>query len=391
MVDIFILGFKEMLIANDFLCKVCAEGCLEILDEYHFLPRVTSDSKPWPAGGQLSVCQSCGTIQKLPDETWQQEASQIYRQYEIYHLTNGAEQLVFAESGAEPRSQRLVNFVVSHVRLPISASLIDIGCGNGEALANFSSALPEWKLYGSELRLDALPRLRKLRNFKELYTVPPGRIPGRFSFVAMIHSLEHMPDPLAMLNDVRDLLDEKGILFVQVPDAENSPFDFLVVDHLVHFTRSSLIALVSRAGVLPEVLVNDVVPKELTFLGSRHSRSAATIDPNDGIQTARKAVQWLAGVFAQVQSLAKCGPIGVFGTSIAGMAVYGSVRNQVSFFVDEDPSRIGNFFDGKPILPPSAIPANHPVFVAFPTNKAVSLATRLSASTKAQFVIPAPI
>jgi SAM-dependent methyltransferase len=377
-----------MLVANDFHCQVCAKGCLDILEEYRFLPRVTSDSKPWPVGGQLSVCLSCGTIQKLPDEKWRREASQIYRCYEIYHLANGAEQLVFDENGAEPRSQRLVNFVVGHAKLPISASLIDIGCGNGEALTNFSSALPGWKLYGSELTADALPRLRKLNNFKELYTVPPRHIPGRFSVCAMMHSLEHIPDPLALLADVRNLLDDKGLLFVQVPDTENSPFDFLVADHLIHFTRSSLFGLVSRAGFLPEILVNDVVPKEITFLGSRHSLSVPTIDPNDGIQTARKTVRWLADVFAQVGSLAKDRPIGVFGTSIAGMAIYGSVRNHVSFFVEEDPSRIGKCFDGKPILSPSAIPANHPVFLAFPHNKAITLAARLSTCTTAQFVIP---
>jgi SAM-dependent methyltransferase len=378
-------------IANGFHCQVCTEERLEILEEYHALPRVTSDSKPWPAGGQLCVCLSCGTIQKLPDEKWRLEASQIYRSYEIYHLAEGSEQLVFAETGAEPRSQRLVNFVVKNGKLTTSANLIDIGCGNGEALANFSRALPSWKLYGSELTDDILPSLRKLKNFQKLYTVPLKEIPERFSLVAMLHSLEHMPIPLEMLIDVSNLLDENGVLFVQVPDAENSPFDFLVADHLIHFTRSSLATLVLRAGISPGILVNDVVPKEITLIGVRHFPAKSTIDPRAGIQTARKTVRWLGDTFAQVRSLCEQDTIGIFGTSIAGMAIYGGVRDRVSFFVDEDISRVGKSFDGKPVLSPSAIPANHPVFIAFPPDRAATIANRLSQDTTAQLIVPRPL
>jgi hypothetical protein len=54
---------------------------------------------------------------------------------------------------------------------------------------------------------------------------------------------------------------------------------------------------------------------------------------------------------------------GLFGTAISGMWVYGALRDKVSFFVDEDPSRVGNSFEGLPILSPSQAPAGITVFV----------------------------
>jgi hypothetical protein len=89
-------------------CIVCGVDRLEEVAEYNALPRVTSDCKPFAAGGRLFACRVCGSIQKLPDESWLADIKRIYKEYEIYHLSDGAEQLIFTD-GAVPRS-RFWNF-----------------------------------------------------------------------------------------------------------------------------------------------------------------------------------------------------------------------------------------------------------------------------------------
>ena len=37
--------------------------------------RITSDCRPWPAGGRLCACQGCGSVQKLVDDAWNREAA----------------------------------------------------------------------------------------------------------------------------------------------------------------------------------------------------------------------------------------------------------------------------------------------------------------------------
>jgi SAM-dependent methyltransferase len=372
-----------------FTCQICAADSLEVFEEFPALPRVTSDSKPWPAGGELGVCTACGAIQKLPTEKWKSEAALIYKNYEMYHLSQGAEQLVFADVGEpKPRAQRLVEYVSRCAELPATGKLIDIGCGNGEALTNFSRALPQWQLYGNELSDKALVNLRKLKNFVRLYTIPPSQIEDRFAMVAMIHALEHMPVPLATLRDAVDLLDKDGTLFIEVPDVETSPFDLLVADHMMHFTRETLGALAARAGVAISILVNNLAPKENTLLGRRGARREPETNPASGVHIARAIVRWLTDVVAQVHGLTKHGPIGIFGTSVAGMAFYGAFRDRVAFFVDEDPARIGQVYDGKPVLAPAQAPKGQPIFVALPPERAHRLVERLSSTTEAQFVAP---
>jgi SAM-dependent methyltransferase len=369
-------------------CQVCSAEALEAIDAYRALPRVTSDAKPWPAGGTLAVCTACGAIQKLPDQTWRGEVEAIYRDYDMYHLSGGAEQLVFADRGApEPRSQRLVDYLVGHAKLPAEGRLLDIGCGNGDALVHFSRALPRWRLYGSELGEHSLRQLQRLGNFVRLYTVPPRQIAERFALVTMIHSLEHMPAPRETLADAVSLLDPDGVLFIEVPDIETSPFDLLVADHLMHFSRATLAAVAGRAGLKLSSLIDDLAPKELTLIGRRGGGEAAAPDAQRGIQIARATVQWLGEVVALAKSLASETVMGIFGTAVAGMALYGALRDRVAFFVDEDPTRIGRRYDGKPVLSPSDAPHGSAVFVALPPERARQVAARLS-SALTRFVCP---
>jgi SAM-dependent methyltransferase len=371
-----------------FSCIVCGHPQLKEIEKFHALPRVTSDCKPFPAGGRLFVCGDCGSIQKRADALWLGEIGKIYDEYEIYKLSDGAEQLIFTDLGIVPRSERLVDFLKSAATLPECGRLIDIGCGNGAALARFSNALPEWQLYGNELSDRALPRLRSMPNFVELYTVPIDEIGGRFDLVSMIHSLEHMPSPRSALENAKGLLAEDGVLFVEVPDVETSPFDLLVADHLAHFSRDTLRYLVAQVGVPASFISNSVLPKEITLLARVAPIEIAAPAGQTGMQMAQASILWLEQLLALARDIARTQRFGIFGTSIAGMWLFGALCDKVSFFVDEDPSRIGREYGGKPVLSPLDAPGGAIVFIPLAPATAVKVAERY-AHAPARFV-PSP-
>jgi SAM-dependent methyltransferase len=348
----------------DHACQVCG-GSIERIDAYARLPRVTSDCKPWPAGGTMALCRDCGAIQKVADAAWLAEIARIYRAYQIYHLSDGAEQVIFAGANAfRPRSSTLVSFVLRAIDPPIDGRLLDIGCGNGAALANFSTALPGWSLFGSELSEAVRPSLERIANFVELYTVPPNRIPGQFDIVSMIHALEHMPAPLDTLRGGLARLADGATMFVEVPDVESSPFDLLVADHLMHFSRATLGYLAARAGLSVDVLRNDVLPKEITLLAKKGQPSAKQPDPAAGVRILNDNLVWLERVLASATAAAgEAASFGIFGTSISGMWLYGALADRVGFFLDEDQSRIGRSYQGRPILAPADRPAGATVYV----------------------------
>src|SRR3954454_19647145 len=91
-----------------FNCHVCGAQELGEVAEYTRLPRVTSDCKPFPAGGNLAVCRHCGAVQKAADARWRDEAASIYRNYDIYFQSGGVEQSVFAPAAGLPRRRSQV-------------------------------------------------------------------------------------------------------------------------------------------------------------------------------------------------------------------------------------------------------------------------------------------
>jgi len=72
------------------------------------------------------------------------------------------------------------------------------------------------------------------------------------------------------------------------------------------------------------------------------------------------------------------------------MWLYGDLRDRVSFFVDEDPSRIGGAFDGIPILAPSQTPSGSTVFVPLLPDVARRVAARHASSEVIYVEPPAP-
>jgi SAM-dependent methyltransferase len=361
---------------SHFLCSICAADALEVIPGYSLLPRATSDSRPWPCGGTLAVCTQCGAVQKLPDAQWIEEITRIYRNYEIYHQSSGSEQLIFGDSGAEPRSKRLVEYVLKQCSPPARGKLLDIGCGDGAALRNFSQALPEWNLYGSELSTATLDSLRRIANFEHLFVGPLSEIEERFSLVSLIHTLEHIRNPQKELTAARDLLESNGVLFIEVPDIETSPFDLLVTDHLLHFSRGTLALLVTSCGLRTWALSNKIIFKEITLLARRGKTVVTASDPQRGIRIAKATISWLQDVVATAEAASSQGEMGIFGTAIAGMALYGALRDRVTFFVDEDPNRIGRQYDSRPILSLCDAPKGVPIFLALPSYQALKVADR---------------
>jgi trans-aconitate methyltransferase len=339
----------------------------------------------------MSVCHACGAVQKIPDAAWFDDIGRIYRGYQIYQLSDGSEQVIFNGDGkAMPRSRLLFEFIKRTTALPSRGKLIDIGCGNGGALRTFSESLPEWKLYGTELTDASLAGLKRLPNFVQLFSGERPEIRERFDLVTMIHSLEHMPEPSRTLKEAASLLTDSGKLFVEIPDVETSPFDLVVADHLMHFSRATLRLLVERAGFSVQVLRNDILPKENTLVAVRETIRPAEADASAGIALVKRNVNWLGAVVALATKAASSGTFGLFGTSISSTWLYGSLHEKIAFFVDEDESRVGKSVDGRPIVAPKDMPKDGVVFVPLIPAVAEKVIGRLS-RWGVQFIAPPPM
>jgi SAM-dependent methyltransferase len=360
-------------------CHVCGAPGVEFVPGFEAFCRVTSDCRPWPRGGRIGSCPTCGCVQKAVDAAWQAEIQAIYDAYSIYHQADGSEQSVFEASGAAAsRSSHLLKQLHSRFQLPENGRLLDIGCGNGAFLAASSAALPSWSLAGTELGEKYRKVIESIRGVEALHTCLPEQVPGTFDLMTMIHVLEHIPDPKSFLRGLRDKLNPEGLLLIEVPNYSRNPFDLVIADHSTHFSPATLSSVVQDAGYDLVSVSTEWVAKELSVVARRASQPKMDILP--GTQPLRSLsdnLDWLKAAIAGARQFSEAGSFGLFGTSIAGTWLACELGDKVSFFVDEDPSRVGRRYMNLPVYHPSAVPSRSHVFVAFPPFVSDNLKARL--------------
>lgn len=376
------------MIPADPTCHSCAQARLYEVAAFPRLPRVTSDSKPFRAGGRLFVCEACGLVQKIADARWLQETGEIYRDYQMHHQSGSADQPVFINGRITGRCEELCRRLAASGRLPAAGTMLDVGPGAGAMLAAFSAAFPRWRLFGLDLDARREDTLRAIPRFERLFTGSAENLAERFELITLIHSLEHFSEPLAMLKTLRGRLSPGGRLFVEVQDVERTPFDLVVADHLCHFTPASLAALVAHAGFTVESLEERWINKELSLLAA--SAGESTISDADGtkaVANVEGAVAWLNRVLDDARTEAATSNFGIFGTSIAATWLAAGLDDKVRFFVDEDPDRQSRQHLGRPVLSPAHAPAGSVVYLAFPPPVARAIRERL-AHLPVRFALP---
>jgi len=378
-------------VAGEAACGICGGGTLEEMADYRVLRRVTSDCRAWPAGGRLGVCRACGAVQKPADAGFLAEIDDIYKTYTIYHQAAGAEQAVFEQASGLPasRSVRLLETFRDRAGLKPTGRMLDVGCGNGATIRAFGQVAPGWTKAGTEFDAKYRAEVESIPNTEPLHVGSVQEVPGTFDVITMIHVLEHIVDPVDVLTTLRGKLASDGLLLIEVPHHPANPFELLIADHRSHFTADSLVRALVAAGYEIVSVAEDWIPKELSVVarpaahGStpQEAPSASegmTADAATARERIAASLAWLRQTADRLRELGATGPVGLFGTSIAGTWLAAEAGDAIAFFVDEDPNRAGRTYLGRTVHAPADVPAGSRVYVGLPPVVSSGIATRLA-------------
>src|SRR3989338_852155 len=101
-------------------CLLCNYEALDLCYDGRRFMSVASDDKPRRFPAVTYFCRECGHLQKLRSADTQRELKSVYSNYDIYHLSSGAEQVIFQNGGQAPltRSVQLIERLKSEFGLP---------------------------------------------------------------------------------------------------------------------------------------------------------------------------------------------------------------------------------------------------------------------------------
>jgi SAM-dependent methyltransferase len=132
---------------------------------------------------------------------------------------------------------------------------LDVGCGSGGALG-VAQALG-WQVAGIEVDEAAAAKARRFTDelhVGDVLTAPFAA--GRFDVVTAFHVLEHVPDPVSMIQRALGWLAPRGLLIIEVPNAGGLGAAIFgrawsgleLPRHLSHFSPETLSRAVQDAG-----------------------------------------------------------------------------------------------------------------------------------------------
>ena len=341
-----------------------------------------------PQGGGIAACHACGVVQKPCDPLFLDEIGKIYSGYEIYQLSSGLEQPVFSAGLGEARSMTLLKRAFETLQPAARGRMLDVGCGNGGLLKSFAARLPEWCLAGSEMSDTHKKAIESIPGVEALYVGDIDDIPGTFNLITMLHSLEHITEPVAFLAKLKARLAQGGRLLIEVPDLHQNPFDLLIADHVTHFSRTILHRTLSAAGYAVERLSNNWIAKELSAIATPGEAVSGIYDDGNDRAAAVEGIARLTRMIAEARDIAAQQTFGIFGTSIAGTWLAAQLLQtgaKVDFFVDEDQTRVGRQHMGLPVLGAANIAPGAKVYVPLAPAVARAVTGRLGVG---QFVAP---
>lgn len=379
------------------MCRLCFSHDLILSGVDGQLRTVTSDCRPCGQGVKVYVCKACGLAQKFHGAKAVHVVEQIYATYSPYQLAGGSEQKVFNARGNSlvPRSEMLVPSVLAEIGFKPRGRMLDFGCGNGAFLKVFGQHFPEWDLVGYDVSNVHQAEVESVSSNATFCFDGLGNIEGKFDFISLVHVLEHVDEPVALLKALAEKMEAGGAMLIQCPDYSANPFDLIIYDHVSHFTARSLVRLVREAGFSRVQAVGNVLGKELTVVATGYeggmgagaaSETSPQLQGQGASQFVDNGLLFLKGLSEWATSN-KGERYGIFGTSIAGVWLYSELCGGASYFVDEDPARIGKKLFGAPVLSPEDTPRGSVVLLPMRAEVSGGIARRLAGTGGADLLV----
>jgi 2-polyprenyl-3-methyl-5-hydroxy-6-metoxy-1,4-benzoquinol methylase len=270
------------------------------------------------------------------------------------------------------RTAHQVKVLLDKLPLPAGARILDYGCAKS---AMTKSLLAQ--------RSDIKPHLfdvsARYIHFWEKFIEPgrcavhetPSTWQGYFDVVTSFFSMEHMVQPEASLRKMAGMLKPGGALYCIVPNVATNVADFIVLDHVNHFSAPSLAYLLSGAGLVVESIDDTAHRGAFVVVARRVNKAEPMVLPTEfshDVQDWLLRFQGMAAfwsnaaerVRSQEAQLPPDAETAIYGAGFYGAFVVSCLKDpqRVVCHLDQNVYLQGRELNGRPIFLPAQLPVH---------------------------------
>jgi len=331
------------------ICPVCLSADVGITALPYPLFRHMDFSPFHPGPNNIGRCLACQSVFRIVGDDEQKSINAIYTG-EAY-LRHEEPHTLVVDGYDEPVP---VSFIQAKLLSPFlsgkESAVLDIGCFDGRLLAEIGKVCDVYDLCGFDV--SERPRFPKGPKFRFI-SGSMDSIDGQFDIILMSHSIQYIRDVHGLFQHIRSLLKLGGQLFVQIPDFSLKPCSLLLGDLYYHYDRTIVENLFGHMGFTTLFLDNPYFPRDILVAASPGTKkTAAGFSEDFHLNTCLSRISEMT---ERLDQLATFDALGVLGTTIEAAFVSHYLGTRISFFVDENPKKVGTSFHGKPVIHPQSI------------------------------------
>jgi len=261
------------------------------------------------------------------------------------------------ESEIVYRTDHQTNVLKRKVELANFERVLDYGCAKSSMTKKLAATSPTtmFALFDvSDMYVEYWKNLPSICGWAINET--PSEWSNSFDMVTSYFSMEHIPTPVLAVEHIYSLLKDGGLFYGIVPHVLTNRADFVVVDHVNHFTESSLTVLLDNAGFGDIDIDIGSHRGALVFTARKNGTKAHTLEKS----RIRKEVLDVANFWANLDKTirkaegAAVTPFAIYGSGFYGAYIYSALVNKslVKCFLDRSPFQQGKrLFDVHVVAP----------------------------------------
>ena len=343
-------------------CNVCDELLGQPVFDAQSDQALTSLCELRAGCARVWACSACGHLrgEALPDTSEYYESA--YRilldqddEDQIYDVQD--EKIIY-------RTEHQVATLLDKVRLPDGALLLDYGCAKASTPKQLLSQRPDLQVHLFDVSEMYRPYWNRFANVERcaVHHTPPGW-EQHFDLVTSFFALEHIPDPRDTVAHIASLLNDQGVFYGIVPDTFGNVADFVVIDHVNHFTAPSLHRLLRDAG-FQEISIDAKAHRgALIFVARKGGAPTPVPDRAQTLTDAEALARYWTALSERIRSAeARRGnlPAAVYGSGFYGAYIASTVQRPelIRCFLDRSPFQQGKTLFGKPVIEPEQLPGD---------------------------------
>jgi 2-polyprenyl-3-methyl-5-hydroxy-6-metoxy-1,4-benzoquinol methylase len=291
------------------------------------------------------------------------------KQYEIFNQSEEDDVLYAVTSSNKIfRQQHQIDTLLSKVKFEDGMKVLDYGCAKGTVMKRLLAQKP-----------NVLPHLFDVsKMYIHLWDkfLPSDRYAsyqlkdewqGNFDLVTSFFAFEHTPDPVKELKNIKNILKPGGLFYCIVPNVFDNNGDFIVADHVHHYSELSLRYMLAKAGF--NTLEVDAESHFAAFIIIGQKTDSDQFDleiPQASLAQINQKYLNMANYWHNLQLKIQDFEQKVDGSlaAIYGAGVYGNFiatclhnLNNFKYFVDRNPLLTGKKMMGKLIVHPDELSA----------------------------------